>query len=94
MTIYTIPSKLSNTGSIHDIASEHGDRVIQFAPGCKYAVVRASYYGGKGYSTHKTDQAAAKASNGQGNYSHNIIDSEGNLYSVLPSRGGFSLIRI
>ena len=57
-TTHTIPAKMAGTGSIHDIASEHGDRVIRFAPGCIYAVVCASYYGGKGYTTHATAPAA------------------------------------
>jgi len=52
---YTIPQKMSGTGSIHDLASEHWDRVI--AGRGKYAVVLASFYGGKGYTTHETAAA-------------------------------------
>ena len=81
-TTYTIPQKMSGTGSIHDIASDCFDREIVFAPDCKYAVVLASYYGGKGYTTHRTERAAIKASNAQKNYSHEVIDREGNLYLV------------
>lgn len=77
---YTIPQKISNTGSIHDIASDQFDREIVFGPGCKYAVVRAAYYGGKGYTTHKTEAAACKASREQGEYSHQIIDTKGVEY--------------
>ena len=80
MTTYTIPQKMSNSGSIHDIASDTFDRDIVFAPGCKYAVVCASYYGGKGYSTHKTESAACKASRALGDYSHAIIDNTGAEY--------------
>lgn len=90
---YTIPAKSSNSGSIHDIASQHGDREIRFAPGCKFAVVRASYYGGKGYTTHKTAEAAAKASKAQGDYSHEIIDSDGAEYVVQPGYWADTLIR-
>lgn len=82
MTIYTIPQKMSGTGSIHDIASDLYDRDIVFAPGCKYAVVLSSYYGGKGYTTHKTEFAAIAQSHKQREYSHKIIDSDGNSYSV------------
>lgn len=58
------------------------DRDIVFAPGCKYAVVLASYYGGKSYTTHKTEGAAIAASNRQREYSHQIIDYDGNSYCV------------
>ncbi len=38
MTItFTIPQKMSNSGSIHDIASDMFDRNITFTPGCKFA---------------------------------------------------------
>lgn len=77
MTTYTIPQKMSNSGSIHDIASDLFDRDIRFAPGCKFAVVLASYYGGKGYTTHRTEEAAIKASLLNKEYSHQIIDTTG-----------------
>lgn len=81
-TVYTIAQKMSNTGSIHDIASDLFDREIVFAPGCLYAVVLASYYGGKGYSTHKTEAAAIAASDKQKDYSHLIADYNGDRYYV------------
>lgn len=86
MKTYTIPQKMSNTGSIHDIASDMFDRDIVFAPGCKYAVVLASYYGGKGYTTHRTAEAAIRASRSRKDYSHEIIDTEGNYYHVYGDR--------
>lgn len=79
---YTIPQKMSGAGTIHDIASEHYDREIVFAAGCVYAVVKASYYGGKGYTTHKTEAAAAKASRALGDYSHAVIDRYGKRYTA------------
>jgi hypothetical protein len=79
-TTYTIPAKMSNTGSIHDLASDSCDREIKFGKDCKYAVVCAAYYGGKGYSTHKTEVAACKASRALGDYSHQIIDADGKRY--------------
>lgn len=79
---FTIPQKMSNSGSIHDIASDMFDRDIVFAPGCKFAVVLASYYGGKGYTTHKTDEATIAASRRNSEYSHRIIDAEGNEYDA------------
>ena len=87
MTTYTIPAKQSNTGSIHDIA-DTSDRVIKFGKDCIYAVVLSSYYGGKGYTTHKTEEAAIKKcrSLSQNNWSHAIIDITGNSYTVNGDR--------
>ena len=82
MTTFTIPQKTSNSGSIHDIASDMFDREIKFAPGCKFAVVLSSYYGGKGYTTHKTEEATIAASRRNRDYSHQIIDTDGNRYDV------------
>jgi len=77
MTTYTIPQKMSNTGSIHDLASDLFDRDIVFGAGCKYAVVLAAYYRGKGYTTHKTEAATIAASKRNADYSHEIIDATG-----------------
>lgn len=81
-TTFTIPQKMSNSGSIHDIASDMFDRDIVFAPGCKFAVVLASYYGVNGYTTHKTAEAAISASRRNSEYSHRIIDADGNEYDA------------
>ena len=85
MSVYTIQQKPSNTGSIHDLASDHFDREIVFAPGCKYAVVLASYYGGKGYTTHKTEISAIKAAKRLTGYSYGVIDCHGNGLSIYDS---------
>ena len=72
--VYIIPQKMSGTGSIHDLASEHYDRVIKFAPGCRFAVVLAAYYGGKGYTTHKTINAAIRQAMKLKGFDYQIID--------------------
>lgn len=81
---YTIPQKMSGTGSIHDIASDNFDREISGRG--NYAVVKASYYGGKGYTTHTTAEAAARQAQklGKEGYSYTIIDGDGNEYAVHP----------
>jgi hypothetical protein len=84
---YVIKQKMSGTGTIHDIASDLGERVISGRG--KYAVVLAAYYGGKGYTTCVTESAAAKKSRYAGDYSHAVIDGEGNEYWV----NGYSLVR-
>lgn len=81
MTIYTIPQKQSGTGTIHDIASDMYDRDIRFPKGCIFAVVLASYYGGKGYTTHKSVAATIAASKREKS-SHSIIDARGKEYYV------------
>jgi len=86
MTTYTIPQKMSNSGSIHDIASGMFDREIVFASGCKFAVVLSSYYGGKGYTTHKTEAAAIAASSRNKDWSHRIIDASGQEYVIHGDR--------
>ena len=73
-----IPQRMSGTGSIYDVASDMYSREIIFAPGCKYAVILSSYYGGKGYSTHKSPAAVIAASRKVRDYSHIIVDVEGN----------------
>lgn len=82
MIVYTIPQKMSGTGNIHDISSNLYDRDIKFPAGAIYAVVLASYYGGRGYSTHRTEKAAIQASHNRGDYSHVIIDPRGNEYAI------------
>ncbi len=91
MKTVTFPQKMSGTGTIHDTASQHFDRTIEFPSGQNYAVVLAAYYGnGNLYSTHATASAAAKKSRAQKEYSHVIIDSNGNYYET----DGDSLTRI
>jgi hypothetical protein len=81
-----IPQKQNNTGSIHDIASEHFDREIKFPKGAKFAVVLASYYGGEGYTTHASESATIQADRRQSEYSRQIIGVDGWIYDVDKSR--------
>ena len=82
MTTFTIPQKQSNSGSIHDLSSDMFDREIRFAPGCRFAVVLSSYYGGKGYTTHRTEETTIAASHRARDYSHQIIDLDGRRYDL------------
>ncbi len=82
MKTLTISAKMSGTGSIHNIADVH-DRDIRFPKGTEYAVVVASYYGGKGYTTHKTADAAINKSKELSDTSHEIIDADGNEYDIM-----------
>lgn len=91
MTIYTIEQKMSGTGTIHDIESDLYDRDIRFRDGENFAVVLAAYYGGSGYTTHNTAEAAIKQSGRVQDYSHQIIDRAGNRYTIAPD--GRSLVR-
>jgi len=84
MKILTIP--MTEHRNIHSIANQHYNREIKFPKGCKYAVVLASYYGGKGYTCHKTERAAVAVSKRLMRWggSHEIIDTDGNKYLVDP----------
>ena len=63
--VVTIQQKMSGTGTIHDAASQLYDREIRFRRGEIYAVVVAAYYiersGRRGYSCHRTAEAAIRA---------------------------------
>jgi hypothetical protein len=81
MKTYTIPARISGTGSIHSIASEFYDREIKFRKDCEYAVVLASYYGDT-YKTFKSEKACARYARKMKDYSYQIIDAEGNRYNA------------
>ncbi len=82
MRIVIVPQKMSGTGSIHDIASQHSDREIKFPKGSEFAVVLADYYGGKGYTTHKSELATVQADRRNSDYSRQIVGVDGNTYHV------------
>lgn len=82
MKTFTISRKMSGTGTIHDIASDLFDRDINFRKDCKYAVVLAAFYGGKGYTTHRTAQATIAQANRMSEYSYKIIDIDGWTYDI------------
>lgn len=84
----TLKQKQSNSGTIHDIESDTHERTIVGRG--KYAVVLASYYGGKGYTTHTTEVSALKQSNKVKDYSHEIIDESGEKMAVM----GDKLVRM
>ncbi len=93
MKTYTIPQKMSGTGSIHDIASDQFPREIRFRSGCRYAVVLASYYGGNTYTTHMTKNSAVRRTHRLGDYAMSIIDSDGHYYDVIHHYDGPTLER-
>ena len=88
-----LAQKQSNSGSIHDLSSEHYEREIKFAAGAIYAVVPAAYYGFDGTS-HKTAEAAIRAKRKLGGYSCQIIDRDGYYYDAqggnLHKTGGYT----
>jgi len=86
MKTCTIAQKMSGTGTIHDLRSDMFERDIRFPAGHIYAVVLAAYYSGKGYTTHKTEESAIRQSSRVADYSHSIIDSDGNVYGVNGDR--------
>lgn len=91
MKTFTIPQNVN--ASIHSIANILFDRDIEFYKGCDYAVVKASFYSGKGYSTHKTIEATVRQSLllTKISYSHKIIASNGKQYDVVIRNGQYTL---
>ena len=85
MATYTIPAKMSGTGTIHDTASQFGDREINFGKDGEYAVVLASYYGNGGngiYYIAKNADEAIEISNRESEFSHIVIDHDGARFFV------------
>lgn len=74
---YVIPKKMSGTGLMADIESEHYDRVIE-GPG-DYAVVYAAVYNA-GYTTHATAAQAARQAW--------KLDHAGYRYMIVDARRG------
>ena len=93
---YVIARKMSGTGTIYDIQSDQFAREIRFGNGCQYAVVLASYYGGKGYTTHRTADAAIRQSRklDHQNWSHAIIGPDGSMYGVTLTGYGWELEKL
>jgi len=86
MKTLTIDRKGSGAGNIHDIASDIDDRNIEFRAGSKYAVVLAAYYGGKGYTTHRTEEAAVETYNRVSKeWSCRIINRDGDELIIEPT---------
>ena len=73
-----IKQKQSGTGSIHDLASEHYDRVIVMKPNTKYIVILPAYFGDL-YSVHAMRMAAIRAyqSLKLGGYPPTILSRDG-----------------
>ena len=83
------------SASVYEIASNIMDRKIHFGPGCVFAVVLAAYYGGKGYTTHKTEQTAIRAAKKvSAAYSYEIIDTTGARYSIVADAWDARLVRL
>jgi len=79
MKTYTIKKKVSGTGSIYDIASEHYDRVIKFRKGEIFALIEPSYFS-DGYTAACSEQAIIKKYR-KSDYGI-IINCDGNQYVV------------
>jgi len=79
----TIEQKMSGTGTIHDLASEHFDREIEFGDDDQYAIVLAAYYGnGDMYYLAKSREEAISIHEAQEGFSHAIIDRDGDPISI------------
>lgn len=98
MNILTIPQKQSNTGSIHDLNSDMMAREIKVPANTTHILILAAYYGGRGYTTHGSAEAAAKQAKRfkKDNMSFMAFSSDGkNLdfdgFDFLPGRSELDL---
>ena len=76
MTTITIEQKMSGTGDIYDIASEHFDIEIQFLPNHLYAVVFPAHYN-IGYITHADWESAVATAECAHEYHPSILNTAG-----------------
>jgi hypothetical protein len=81
MKTIIIKQKQSNSGSIHDLSSEHFDREIKFKKGDEYAVVLAAYHGGNVFYTCRSKESLLKRIKKEREFSYKIIDNMGNTIS-------------
>jgi hypothetical protein len=86
--IYTIPQKLSGTGTIYDLASDQMSREIMFNDNAQFAIVLAAYYGhGENiYFLANDEEEAVEISDRESDYSHAIIDLDGNHYEIYGNK--------
>jgi len=84
MKTLIIKKKMSNTGTIYDLASAQYDREIKFRGGTKYAVVFPAYFGNNLYKTFRSEDNAIKYSTKEqkNGFYPAIIDNDGNEYCV------------
>ena len=74
----TIPQKMSNTGSIHDLASDMYDRVIDMGDKYQFAVVCPAYYNIKS-TRHSTFELALSQGRRMSGYNPSILDCRGDI---------------
>lgn len=89
---HTIEQRMSGTGNIYSLASDLFTRQIKGRG--EYAVVLSAYYGGRGYTTHLTADAAIAQYNRtcrQG-FSCELIGADGQIYDVAITAAGETLV--
>lgn len=81
--ITIIEQKMSGTGTIHDLASQHSDRQIDFGENGQYAIVLAAYYGNGDlyYVANSKDEALALHEQHK-EWSHGILNRNGDMVTV------------
>lgn len=88
-----IEMKMSNSGSIYDIASDTYTRTIKFRKNENFAVIIPAYFGGRGYRTAQSEERAIKKYKSLCDYSPAIIDSDGNFYDIREDYWGDVLVK-
>lgn len=91
MSKFIIEQKMSGTGTIHDLASAHFDREIEFSEKDEYAVITCAHCDEIRYFFNEYDAADFASDYKDTNVA--VIDKVGNFYrSILVSDGEGELI--
>ncbi|HUI87841.1 MAG TPA: hypothetical protein VLX61_03860 [Anaerolineales bacterium] len=81
---FIIPQKLPGSRSYYDLASDQMPREITFDHDAQFAIVLAACYGhGENlYFLANDEEEAAEISKDNSDYSHAILDADGNHYEI------------
>ncbi len=93
MQTLKIKQKMSNTGTIYDIASDHGDININMGSRYNYVVIGPSYYN-LGFTRHVAADSAIRAYKQLSNKGYRgvrVLDKDGQFMDIVP---GFPFDRL
>ena len=81
MTKITLESKMSNSGSVYDLAAQGRDLTINFGACGEYCVIAPAFYN-MTPSVHRSAAAAVKKAKSLSKYDPTIISRHGDIYLI------------
>ena len=82
MTKITLESKMSNSGSVYDLAAQGRDITINFGASGQYCVIAPAFYNMRP-SVHRSADAAVKKAKSLSAYGPTIISRNGDTYLIV-----------